>query len=519
MDTSSLVLTYERVSTDDQAQTKSCDDQKSVNDKYILSQGWRLADNADYRDEGISGSSLDRPGLQELLIRCEQDQNIKAVVITESDRIARGNLAYLFIREALKKCGVRMVAVTQPMIDDSDEGEMIGEIMGAVNGFLSRITRRKSMRAADERAARGWYPTKAPLGYINVNIGTEEKPERVIQVNEEKAVYVRQIPRMYNQGLSYNDISIELSRQGFRTNSNRNVTQEHIRQILFSDFYLGEFYWRGKQYKGNHPPLFSYIEVQNARSKSHEKGHIHTSNPTFKDKFIFKKLNFYCASCKNLRVTAECKVKHYPKTNRTAEYIFYHCTKSNGGWKNCDQPSINRSELINQLAIKAVAPIDIDQDLAEFLLEELDKEYTRNKENRLIMLSNANKRLGQIDTELTNLFEMRISGKIHSTADKTSDDIYEEYRQKKEHERKSLLVTKNKLEDESFDLTKKASNFFSLCCDATNKFLDATEEKQFNFVKAITSNVLLDNKELIVTHQSPFDVLAKWDRISLGSPT
>ncbi len=102
------VLTYERVSTEDQTVTKSCDDQKTVNDRFIASQGWKVAENGDYRDEGISGSTTDRPGLQDLLIKCGEDKNIKAIVITESDRIARGNLTYLFIREALKKYGVRL---------------------------------------------------------------------------------------------------------------------------------------------------------------------------------------------------------------------------------------------------------------------------------------------------------------------------------------------------------------------------------------------------------------------------
>ncbi len=95
-------LTYERVSTDDQVKTQSCNDQKLVNDRYINSNGWKLADNADYRDEGIPGSTLERPSLQDLIIRCSEDKTIVAVVITESDRLARGNISYIFIREALK---------------------------------------------------------------------------------------------------------------------------------------------------------------------------------------------------------------------------------------------------------------------------------------------------------------------------------------------------------------------------------------------------------------------------------
>lgn len=135
-----IVLTYERVSTDDQALTKSCDDQKSVNDKFIASNGWKVAENGDYKDEGISGSTTDRPSLQDLLIRCQKDPSIKAIVVTETDRLARGNRSFIPIREVLKQAGIKVVAVTQPMINDSEEGEMFGEIMGAINGFFSQIT-------------------------------------------------------------------------------------------------------------------------------------------------------------------------------------------------------------------------------------------------------------------------------------------------------------------------------------------------------------------------------------------
>ncbi len=67
-------------------------------------------------------------------------------------------------------------------------------------------------------------------------------------------------------------------------------------------------------------------------------------------------------------------------------------------------------------------------------------------------------------------------------------------------------------------LRKKASNFFSDCCNATTKFLEAKEDKQFKFLRRITSNVLLDNRKLVVTHQFPFNYLVNLNRIQFGSP-
>src|SRR5215469_10377068 len=223
------VASYERVSTEEQTHTRSCEDQKIMNDRYIAQQGWQLIEHGDYRDEGLSGKSIDRPGLQDLIIRCQEDSRIKAVVVTEADRIARGNVAFLFIRESLKKAGVKIVAVTQPMIDDTDEGEMLGEIMGAVNGYLASITRRKSMRALDMKAERGWYPSKAPLFYLNFNAGTDENPNRIIIVDEVRKHYALQIPKLYNRGYSYAEISDMLFDQGLRGNEKGKVSPEEIR--------------------------------------------------------------------------------------------------------------------------------------------------------------------------------------------------------------------------------------------------------------------------------------------------
>lgn len=511
------LLTYERVSTDDQKNTPSCADQKTVNNQFIDSSEFKLGDNGDYRDEGLPGSTLDRPQLQDLLIRCEEDKTIKGVVVTETDRLARGNDTYIPIRAMLKKFGVKVFAVTQPMVNDSEEGEMIGEILAAINGFFSKLTRRKSMRALDQKAERGWYPSWAPLGYLNVNVGTEEKPDRIIQVDENNAPYVRLIPKLYNQGMSYDEISEQFYKEGLRGKSGGKVSPEEIRHILMSDFYLGDFRWRGKKYHGNHTPLFTnYLEIQRARNRSHEKAHVHTTKD-LKNKFIFKKLPMFCYNCKITRITAESKIKHYRK--REAEYLLYHCTKSLGGWQKCTQPTINEQDLILEFAKKAVRPVEIGEDLAEFLFEEMNRQFTQGKEERQRLLDTMNRRTGQIDTELKNLFEMRVAGQIAAIDGKSPQEVYEEYTTKKEQERKNVLGAIAKLEMDSQDWKQKASNFFSDCCNAETKFLDADDEKQYLFLRRITSNAFLDNKQLIVTHQIPFNYLLKTIEHPSGLPS
>jgi len=84
--------------------------------------------------------------------------------------------------------------------------------------------------------------------------------------------------------------------------------------------------------------------------------------------------------------------------------------------------------------------------------------------------------------------------------------------------KQKILQAKKKIEENSRDWKRKASDFFSDCCNATNKFLHATEEKQYLFLRKITSDVLLDNKQLVVTHQFPFSGLLKKPGCQLGLP-
>ena len=502
------VLTYERVSTEEQARTKSCDDQKSVNDRYISEKRWVCV--GDYRDEGVSGTKTERKALKEMIDRCTEDHTIKGVVITEADRLARGISTYITIRDVLKTTGVKIYAVTQPMIDDTDEGETYGELLGVINGLLPKMTRRKSMRALDEKALRGWYPSKAPIGYKNVNRGTEDRPDRIIELDEQTSPYIKKIPELYNQGYSYKQIAQYLSDLGLKGYQQGKISANQIRQIIFNDIYLGEFDWRGKRFKGKHPSLFNRLEVEMARSRSKEKGHLHPTE-TLQNMFPYKKLNFFCKDC-GCRITAHKRVKIYKRTGRTAEYIFYHCTKSKGGWQACRQPTINESAIVEAFIEKAIAPIEISREIADFFFEQLNTDaYERELEDEKLQTS-ISMRLGQIETELHRLLDMHLAGTLPQFAGKTSDEVYTEIRHKKELEKEDLLKNRDGLLKDTSVWKEKASNFFLLCIDAQKQFTDSSDEQKARFLKEVTSNVFLNNKTLEITHRFPFSEMLKIDR-------
>ncbi len=155
-------LVYTRVSTEDQAkegqsieaQLKICTFFASENDIHI---------SEVFKDEGKSGSNTNRPGLKALLERASDDLNIDCVLVMDTDRIARNTYDHLGIKALLKKHNVKLISVSQPMIDDSPEGNFIDTVLASANALQSQITGRKSSKVMFEKIKIGWWAGKAPI--------------------------------------------------------------------------------------------------------------------------------------------------------------------------------------------------------------------------------------------------------------------------------------------------------------------------------------------------------------------
>jgi site-specific DNA recombinase len=82
------VVVYVRVSTQRQAQTQTIQQQLDRLRAHIQAQGWALPAEHISRDDGYSGASLNRPGLDQLRDQVAQG-TFERVLITAPNRLAR----------------------------------------------------------------------------------------------------------------------------------------------------------------------------------------------------------------------------------------------------------------------------------------------------------------------------------------------------------------------------------------------------------------------------------------------
>jgi hypothetical protein len=111
------VALYARVSTNRQVLTQSIDQQLDRLREYVVSQGWPLSDDAIFRDDGHSGATLNRPGLDRLRDKVRAAE-VDRILLTAPNRLARNYVHQMVLLEELERTGCQVQFLDRPMTAD-----------------------------------------------------------------------------------------------------------------------------------------------------------------------------------------------------------------------------------------------------------------------------------------------------------------------------------------------------------------------------------------------------------------
>jgi len=160
------VPVYVRVSTPNQVQAQTIDQQlERVRQQISQQLGWDLRDEYIFRDDGYSGASLSRPGLDRLR-DAAREREIDLVVVTAPDRFARNYVHQMVLLEELERLGCAGAFLDHPMSQDPHD-HLLLQIRGAVAEYeRTLITERmRRGRLAKLRAGVLLPWTRPPYGY------------------------------------------------------------------------------------------------------------------------------------------------------------------------------------------------------------------------------------------------------------------------------------------------------------------------------------------------------------------
>src|SRR5215475_4308397 len=152
------VALYVRVSTSRQQQQQTIDQQVSRLRDYVATHSeWHVANEHIYRDDGYSGATLNRPGLDRLRDRAAMAA-FDCILITAPDRLARNYVHQMLLVDELTQRGCRVEFVERPMSDDPHD-QLLLQIRSAVAEYERTLIAERPAAALDPSPV--WLPARS----------------------------------------------------------------------------------------------------------------------------------------------------------------------------------------------------------------------------------------------------------------------------------------------------------------------------------------------------------------------
>jgi site-specific DNA recombinase len=124
------VALYVRVSTHHPRQAQSIEQQLDRLHEHVRAQGWTLREEHVFRDDGYSGATLRRHGLDHLRDRVAEG-TLDRILLTSPDRLARNYVHQVLLIEELERFGCEVEFLDRAMSRDPHD-HLLLQIRGAV---------------------------------------------------------------------------------------------------------------------------------------------------------------------------------------------------------------------------------------------------------------------------------------------------------------------------------------------------------------------------------------------------
>jgi site-specific DNA recombinase len=233
---------YARVSTPRQARDRNTDQQVARLERHAKRQGWVLDGERVYLDEGHSGASLSRPGLDALRDAAAMAE-FEVLLVSAPDRLARKYVHQVLLLEELQGRGCRVEFLERPMSQDPND-QLLLQIRGAVAEYERTLIAERMRRGRLAKLRSGQL-----LPWLRVPFGYRTDPERPrdpagLRVEEYEAAIVRQMFAWYlEQGATLGTIARRLTEGRVLTPTGKiSWSRSTIRGIFKNHAYIGNAY-------------------------------------------------------------------------------------------------------------------------------------------------------------------------------------------------------------------------------------------------------------------------------------
>jgi site-specific DNA recombinase len=144
---------YARVSSDRQREENTIASQTAALIDFARSRGYQIPTGWVFEDEGYSGASLVRPGLERVRDLAAEGQ-IEAVLVHAPDRLSRRYAYQILLIEELARHGVETVFIKAPQAATAED-QLLVQFQGMIAEYERAQILERSRRGKRHRARQG----------------------------------------------------------------------------------------------------------------------------------------------------------------------------------------------------------------------------------------------------------------------------------------------------------------------------------------------------------------------------
>ncbi len=404
---------YVRKSTEeDERQTQSIQSQ--------IGQAQELAARTDRAivltlEESRSAKETGRPQFERMLALIDAGE-IDGILSWHPDRLSRNEMDAAALTMRVRKGVLKDLSFVSYFFHNSPEGVMMLQMALCQSQYMVSKLAKDVKRGIDDKIKKGWYPHRAPLGYLNDK--HKDKGDKTISPDPERFPLLRKAWEMLLTGAySVPEIGELLSGDwGLRTPITRGgrggepLAKSTLYRLFGSVFYAGCFVHDGILYPGAHPAMVTLDEFDRAqtiigRSKDvigRGKQAAGGSSPL---RPRTRALPFTglirCAGCGG-QVTGDVRTKPSGRA-----YTYYHC-QGRGG---CPRRSVTQAGLEAMIDAE-LSRLDLLPEFYEWAIEDIERSSGRQREQHQAVYEQKRRARREADGMLDSLLGMRLRGLI-----------------------------------------------------------------------------------------------------------
>ena len=359
----------------------------------------------EYCDHALSGTSDKRPQFIKM-IKDSEKGHWQRVLVYKIDRFARNRYDSAMYKVRLRKYGVKVTSVMEP-IPEGPEGILLESVLEGSAEYYSANLSQNILRGMHDNA----LACKVNNGALA--LGFEKGPDGRFAIVPEEAEIVREIYRMYADGMNTTEISAVLNARGVRTSRGARWNKNSLHTILRNERYAGVYIWKEVRVEGGIPAIISRELFDEVQDRLKRVARAPAAARTDVDYLLTGKL--YCGHCGSAMVGESGAGKSGRK------FYYYNCVKRKRE-KACQKKQV-RKDWIEELVVRETRERCLTDEMIAVIVDAALELQEREKDDSV--LRGFETELADVQKAIGNMIKAIEQGIITPSTKQRLDELEE----------------------------------------------------------------------------------------------